>query len=512
MLLWLGISRKLRTRVTCSMPHFVRKRDETRWHSRIKSIYSRLPTCTPTYSSTIGDKSNMSSAEPPSRRRNHSDIEDDDDDDDEDANDRSPSSPPSRSGNKRVRTSGPGSDSESLELEPEQSRMNSDDDDDQASNGEGGSEFQPGSIRRVKLTNFVTYEKAEFFPGPNLNMVIGPNGTGKSSLVCAICLGLGLSPKLLGRADDVGEFVKHNTSVAEVEIELERLPNDPHNYVIRSRFIRDGNKREWFINGKSSTLKAVLELTKRLSIQIDNLCQFLPQDKVAEFAGLSPVELLLQTQRAAAPEEMLEQHEKLKKRRKEQKTYEDEKARDQETLDSLENRQQNLQAEVQRLQERQEVQRKVMVLKKRIPFVEYRIARDAHMACKKRRLAAQARLKGLRERVEPILATVYRKEANRDLIATVVREREQAVKNLEQEAGNYVKEFEAIDEEMKKNDGATQGEKSIETARKAAVTKIQREINKLEVKLQQDKPLEFDAAEWNNRIVSWHSSFALYSC
>jgi structural maintenance of chromosomes protein 5 len=55
---------------------------------------------------------------------------------------------------------------------------------------------QPGAIVRVKLTNFVTYTSAEFFPGPNLNMVIGPNGTGKSTLVCAICLGLGYGPKV----------------------------------------------------------------------------------------------------------------------------------------------------------------------------------------------------------------------------------------------------------------------------------------------------------------------------
>ena len=56
---------------------------------------------------------------------------------------------------------------------------------------------QPGAIVRVKLTNFVTYTAAEFFPGPNLNMVIGPNGTGKSTLVCAVCLGLGWGPKVI---------------------------------------------------------------------------------------------------------------------------------------------------------------------------------------------------------------------------------------------------------------------------------------------------------------------------
>jgi hypothetical protein len=55
---------------------------------------------------------------------------------------------------------------------------------------------QPGSLVRVKLTNFVTYTAAEFHLGPSLNMIIGPNGTGKSTLVCAICLGLGWSPQV----------------------------------------------------------------------------------------------------------------------------------------------------------------------------------------------------------------------------------------------------------------------------------------------------------------------------
>lgn len=55
---------------------------------------------------------------------------------------------------------------------------------------------QPGAIVRVKLTKFVTYDLVEFFPGPSLNMVIGPNGTGKSTLVCAICLGLGWGPQV----------------------------------------------------------------------------------------------------------------------------------------------------------------------------------------------------------------------------------------------------------------------------------------------------------------------------
>lgn len=56
--------------------------------------------------------------------------------------------------------------------------------------------FQPGSIVRIKVKNFVTYSQVEVFPGPNLNMVIGPNGTGKSTIVCAVCLGLGWGPQV----------------------------------------------------------------------------------------------------------------------------------------------------------------------------------------------------------------------------------------------------------------------------------------------------------------------------
>jgi len=44
------------------------------------------------------------------------------------------------------------------------------------------------------------------YPGPGLNVIVGPNGTGKSSIVCGICLGLAGHPKLLGRAKEVGLF------------------------------------------------------------------------------------------------------------------------------------------------------------------------------------------------------------------------------------------------------------------------------------------------------------------
>ena len=53
---------------------------------------------------------------------------------------------------------------------------------------------------------YSTFDDIELCPGPGLNVIVGPNGTGKSSIVCGICLGLAGHPRLLGRAKEVGLF------------------------------------------------------------------------------------------------------------------------------------------------------------------------------------------------------------------------------------------------------------------------------------------------------------------
>ncbi|KAJ7098493.1 hypothetical protein B0H15DRAFT_737954, partial [Mycena belliarum] len=92
--------------------------------------------------------------------------------------------------------------------------------------------FIPGSIVRITLRNFVTYDAVSFRPGPFLNMILGPNGTGKSSIACAICLGLNWPPKILGRADHLNAFVKIGAADGFIEIELKGPARAP-NLVIR---------------------------------------------------------------------------------------------------------------------------------------------------------------------------------------------------------------------------------------------------------------------------------------
>lgn len=61
--------------------------------------------------------------------------------------------------------------------------------------------YRNGSIIRVSMHNFITFDDCEVFPGPRLNVVLGPNGTGKSSLTHAICLACAGDPKSVGKGN-----------------------------------------------------------------------------------------------------------------------------------------------------------------------------------------------------------------------------------------------------------------------------------------------------------------------
>lgn len=171
--------------------------------------------------------------------------------------------------------------------------------------------FQTGAVVRVKLINFVTYNEIEFFLGQSLNMITGPNGSGKSSFVCALCLGLFGKPELLGRSSNLADFVKLGTEEATIEIEIQTSSSDNKNTVITRKIQKNGNS-DWYLNGSRATSSAIKQQIKKFQFQIDNLCQFLPQDKVTAFAQMSPQELLLSTERATGNDNLVIWHNKLK--------------------------------------------------------------------------------------------------------------------------------------------------------------------------------------------------------
>ncbi|KAF3942401.1 hypothetical protein ABW19_dt0209404 [Dactylella cylindrospora] len=361
----------------------------------------------------------------------------------------------------------------------------------------------PGAIVRVQLENFVTYTKVTFEPGPSLNMVIGPNGTGKSTLVCAICLGLGFGPEHLGRAKDVAEFVKNGSDFAIIEIELKGRPSDEINPTIRRRINRDGSSQFW-ADGKKVNAKAVSKLTRMLNIQIDNLCQFLPQDRVVEFAGLGPVALLRETQRAAAPPEVLQGHEKLKGLRSQEVRMQNDLDGLKQSVQTMENRQKVLERDVARLRERESVQKRIDIMQKSAILKEFREAKDARDVIRQEYKEHREKVKKLAEEEAPKMHEINEAEALRESIKTWIDEEKADLAAIER---NLKKEKEEGVEELKRKERQAESDLKLlfesEKQRKANIEKSKAAIARYEGILEND-PGPPDVTQHNKEIERLH--------
>lgn len=169
--------------------------------------------------------------------------------------------------------------------------------------------FKPGYILKLRVRNFTTYSYGEFKLSPTLNMIIGPNGTGKSTFVAAVCLGLGGKVDLIKRKT-MDSMIKSGENESSIEITLKNKEGSP-NVVVERRFFLKQNKSKWTVNGEESDIIHVRQIVKSLNIQLDNLCHFLPQERVAEFASLSLEKLLLETERTVGDGSLIENHQLL---------------------------------------------------------------------------------------------------------------------------------------------------------------------------------------------------------
>jgi chromosome segregation ATPase len=234
-------------------------------------------------------------------------------------------------------------------------------------------------------------------PPIRLNVVVGPNGTGKSTILCAICLGLGGQPPLLGRADDARLFIKHEREEATIEIEL--APHvDPHGrrdavHVIRRVIDRDRGSENgrgvgasvFYVNGHKSNLRSVRELvSERYKIHIDNLCTFLPQDKVGSFSGFDRQALLIETEKALS-EELHTTHGDLIELERALQSSGTDVAGIEDELAKLTRENERLEREKELMEERASCLEKIDLLKKKRAWLVFDQKREEAKAAKERR-------------------------------------------------------------------------------------------------------------------------------
>ncbi|XP_058828932.1 structural maintenance of chromosomes protein 5 [Topomyia yanbarensis] len=226
-----------------------------------------------------------------------------------------------------------------------------------------------GKIKSVAVKDFVTYDVAIFYPDEHLNIIIGPNGTGKSTIVAAIVLGMGGHCKLLSRSGSIDDYIKNGKLVAKIEVALYK--NAKRAVIMFNRtFDRDGKDR-FDIDGTKVSHKDFLKRIRDLNIQIDNLCQFLPQDRVQDFTKMNPRELLLNTQSSVCSAQMSDVMEQLMNKRKEQKNVSKSSSDNLTKLKEAEAKNEELRAQIDTMNARKKFETEVEICNARKAWLEY---------------------------------------------------------------------------------------------------------------------------------------------
>ena len=215
---------------------------------------------------------------------------------------------------------------------------------------------------------------------------------------------------------------------------------------------------------------------------------------------MTPVELLWSTQRAVAPQEMLDMHDALKELRRQKKLVEAENTSNQDTLSNLENRQRLQQADVDRMRERHEIQEHVRKLEKSRPLWQYRDAQTAYKEASQNSKDAARELKTLQDEVEPLLRAVNAKEVYQTRIDNVVKERKMLAAKAEKDADTIDRKMKDLHDrgEELESERAAECENGRQSKKEAA--RLEGNVARLKKQLEEPPP-DLDTAAYNEQIV-----------
>ncbi|CAN1754773.1 Structural maintenance of chromosomes protein 6B [Linum perenne] len=83
-----------------------------------------------------------------------------------------------------------------------------------------------GTLKRIRVENFMCHSNLQIELGPRVNFITGQNGSGKSAILTAICVAFGSRAKATQRASGLKDFIKTGCSHAVVEVEIKNEGDD----------------------------------------------------------------------------------------------------------------------------------------------------------------------------------------------------------------------------------------------------------------------------------------------
>lgn len=151
-----------------------------------------------------------------------------------------------------------------------------------------------GVLERVDMVNFMCHDRLTIDLGPQLNFIIGHNGSGKSAILTAITIALGAKASSTSRGSSVKSFVKQGKSQATIEVRIKNAGIDAYQHdrfgdrIIVERVIRADGGGSWKIKNSTghivSTKREELDnICDHCNIQVDNPLNILTQDSARQF-------------------------------------------------------------------------------------------------------------------------------------------------------------------------------------------------------------------------------------
>ena len=266
---------------------------------------------------------------------------------------------------------------------------------------------------------------------------------------------------MLGRASDVETFIMNGQDEARIDIELqdETIDEQQRNgqerkHPVFTRIIRRTGSppSSFLISGQPSTAKKVRErVMQDFAISVDNLCTFLPQDRVGSFSGFDAKSLLIETEKALSNNHQLwRTHEELIKEQAQLVTGWSSVESMREKLQQMQAENQRLEREKQRMEERDQALLQAEQLRKKVVWFEFESFRHQAMEAQQAKKQKKAELKQLMESLQPLEEQCNEAEEKANRLETRYKTLDQQIQKIQKEQEKqhqkYVKHEDAIEE------------------------------------------------------------------
>uniref|UniRef100_A0A8C6SPL9 Structural maintenance of chromosomes protein 6 n=1 Tax=Neogobius melanostomus TaxID=47308 RepID=A0A8C6SPL9_9GOBI len=152
-----------------------------------------------------------------------------------------------------------------------------------------------GIIESITLRNFMCHHLlGPFHFGPNVNFIIGNNGSGKSAILTALIVGLGGKATVTNRGLSLKDFIKHGESTADIVLKLRNRGPDSFkgevygdSITVEHKIAGDGS-RTYRLKNKSGQLvtnkkEELITMLDHFNIQLDNPVSILNQEMSKQF-------------------------------------------------------------------------------------------------------------------------------------------------------------------------------------------------------------------------------------